>query len=360
MTTETFTLTVVDQSPIPEGATPGEALRNSVRLAQAAERFGYARYWVTEHHSTNSLAGSAPEILIGQIAGATSSIRVGSAGVMLSHYSALKVAEVFRMLATFFPGRIDLGIGRAPGSDQKTAQALAYPKPMADVYHTFPAQVSDVLAYLHDLTPEDHPFHGIHAQAGAVPEGLPEVWLLGSSDYSAQLAAQMGLPFAFADFFGRSEEWGPKVVALYREQFQASDFLAAPRANATLQVFCAPTDEEAEYVASSTRLLTLRRRMGHPNPRLIHPDDAIKAVQHPDLTGYVGEMTSHVIAGSPATVRAGVLAAAERYGTTDIGIAGNCFFYEHRERSYRLIAEAFGLTSAASPAPAMPVPVPEG
>ena len=169
-----LTLSVVDQSPLRVGGTAAEALRESVSLAQATEALGYQRYWVTEHHNSASVAGTAPEILIGQIASHTSTMRVGSAGVMLSHYSALKVAETFRILAAFYPGRIDLGIGRAPGSDQRTAAALAYPKLMSDV-QLFPRQVTDLLALLADATPEEHHMSGIRSQPGPLPDGLPEV-----------------------------------------------------------------------------------------------------------------------------------------------------------------------------------------
>src|SRR6185312_13597940 len=168
----------------------------------------YRRFWVAEHHQSAMFAGTAPEILIGQIAANTHTIRVGSGGVMLSHYSALKVAETFRLLAAFYPGRIDLGVGRAPGSDPKTAVALAAPKPVADVSQ-FPRQVADLVGFLEGALPPEHPFETIKAQPGAAPAGLPEVWLLGSSDYSARLAASMGLPFAFADFFGTAGDYGP-------------------------------------------------------------------------------------------------------------------------------------------------------
>ncbi len=187
-------LSVVDQSPLRRGGNAAEALRESVELAKAAERAGFARYWVTEHHNTGALAGTSPEILIGQIAARTSSIRVGSAGVMLSHYSALKVAEQFSVLNSFYPGRIDLGIGRAPGSDQLTAQALADPRPEVDIM-SFPRQVTDLLSYFHGFAEQAHPFSAIRAHPGPAPEGQPEVWLLGSSDYSARLAAHLGLPF---------------------------------------------------------------------------------------------------------------------------------------------------------------------
>ena len=177
-----LTLSVVDQSPLRKGGTGADALTESVRLAQRCEQLGYARYWVAEHHASTSWTGASPEILIGQIAAGTSTIRVGSGGVMLSHYSALKVAEQFRALDAFHPGRIDLGVGRAPGSDQRTAFALAHPRQPADV-RTFPRQVHDLLAFLSGEMAAEHPFAGISALAGPQPATGPEVWLLGSSDY---------------------------------------------------------------------------------------------------------------------------------------------------------------------------------
>src|SRR5579871_96446 len=188
-----LTLSVLDQSPVRKGGTAADALRESVQLAQLVEQMGYARYWVAEHHNTGTFAGTSPEILIGQIAAATTSIRVGSGGVMLSHYSALKVAEQFRILEAFYPGRIDLGIGRAPGSDQLTAAALAYPKQPMDVQH-FPRQVVDLINYLNGSQEDGHPFAAIKPQPGPLLPDKPEVWLLGSSDYSAQVAAVLGLP----------------------------------------------------------------------------------------------------------------------------------------------------------------------
>src|SRR5881275_1526859 len=179
-------LSVLDQSPVRSGSAPAEAIQETIRLAEAVDRLGYHRYWLAEHHSSAALAGPSPEILIGQVAARTSRLRVGSGGVMLSHYSALKVAETFRLLAALYPGRIDLGIGRAPGSDQQTAFALAHPRPPADI-NLFPRQVADLAGFLSGELPPGHPFARIAAEPGP-PDAVPEIWLLGSSDYSAHLA----------------------------------------------------------------------------------------------------------------------------------------------------------------------------
>ena len=195
-----LTLSIVDQSPMRHGSTAREALLESVKLAQIAEKLGYERYWVAEHHNSGSFSGTSPEILVGQIAANTSSIRVGSGGVMLSHYSSLKIAEQFTVLNSFYPGRIDLGIGRAPGSDRKTAAALSYPKTLPNT-DTFPQQIIDLMTYLSEDTNSSHPFTEIKVQSGLRSKTQPKIWLLGSSDYSAKLAAILGLPFCFADFF---------------------------------------------------------------------------------------------------------------------------------------------------------------
>ena len=194
-----LTLSVVDQSPVRQGGTAGEALRDTIGLAVAVEKFGYHRYWLAEHHSIANFAGTSPEVLIGHVASQTNSIRVGSGGIMLSHYSAFKVAENFRMLSALYPGRIDLGVGRAPGSDPLTAAALSYPGHPHDISH-YPQQVLDLLGHLGANLNPGHVFSGI--QAGPGSPDVPDVWLLGSRYESAYMAAQMGLPFAYAHFFG--------------------------------------------------------------------------------------------------------------------------------------------------------------
>lgn len=355
---EDLTLSVVDQSPLRRGGTGADALAESVRLAQHCERLGYARYWVAEHHASTSWTGASPEILIGQIAAGTSTIRVGSGGVMLSHYSALKVAEQFRALDAFHPGRIDLGVGRAPGSDQRTAFALAHPRQPADV-RTFPRQVHDLLAFLSGEMAADHPFAGISALAGPQPATGPEVWLLGSSDYSARLAAMLGLPFAFADFFGNLEH-GPLVADLYRGEFQPSAYLDAPRLNVTVQVMCAPTEEEARYLASSRNLNKLRQlhleRPSEPpsaggdlRTGLLPPEEAAELPLRETERAALSQLSTHYIDGDPGQVRDGILDAAARYGTTDIGIVTNCYAFGDRARSYELVAGAFSLRGEGEP-----------
>jgi luciferase family oxidoreductase group 1 len=336
-----LTLSVLDQSPVRQGGTAADALRESVRLAQVAERLGYARYWVAEHHNSGSFAGNSPEILIGQIAAATKSIRVGSGGVMLSHYAALKVAEQFRMLTTLFPGRIDLGIGRAPGSDQLTAAALSYPRPQVPI-DEFPGQVVDLLGYLHGTMDQAHPFSRIQLQPGETSEDAPEVWLLGSSDYSARLAAMLGLPFAFADFFGRTAAVGPPVAALYRREFRQTIFGDTPRLNVTVHVMCAPTEEEALFHASSRRFQRAARNLGL-RAGLMPPEEIAAADWPAEIRQAAEESALTAIDGNPEQVRARLIERAAAYETTDVGIVTNCYSFEARVRSYELVAEGFGL-----------------
>lgn len=338
-----LTLSVVDQSPVRHGGTAADGLKESVRLAQLAEQLGYARYWVAEHHNSGTFAGTSPEILIGQIAAATQTIRVGSGGVMLSHYSALKVAEQFRTLESFFPGRIDLGIGRAPGSDRLTAVALAYPREEVDI-ESFPQQVVDLLGFLHSAIDPKHPFAQIHVQPGPHPESAPAVWLLGSSDYSARLAGMLGLPFAFADFFGHTSAIGPDVADLYRKEFRPTVFGDEPKLNVTVQVVCAATEEEATHVASSRRFMRAARVMGLRGG-LLPPEEAAAYPLSDEVRSSVEESGRSAIDGSPEQVKARIMEVAERYGTTDVGLVTNCYSFDDRVRSYELVAEVFGLTS---------------
>lgn len=335
-----ITLSVVDQSPTRKGGTAGEALSESVALAQQVEKLGYKRYWVAEHHNTSSYSGASPEILIGQIAANTATIRVGSGGVMLSHYSALKVAEQFRILDAFYPGRIDLGIGRAPGSDRLTAAALSYPRQTMDIQH-FPQMVSDLLGFIDGELPEGHPLASIKTQPGEAPDTIPEVWLLGSSDYSAKLAAQLGLPFSFADFFGNTGDYGPMVCELYRRNFQPSKYLAEAKVGVGLQVICAPTEEEATFIGSSRSISKVLTAMGLSTDGIISPEEAVNWPLPDEALSYQAESTKSFIQGDPNEVERGIMAAAERYETGELAIVTNCYYFEHRVRSFQMLAAIF-------------------
>ncbi len=339
-----LTLSIVDQSPVRRGGSAAEALKESVGLAQLADELGYERYWVAEHHNTGSFSGTSPEILIGRIAGATNHIRVGSGGVMLPHYSALKVAEQFTMLDSFFPGRIDLGIGRAPGSDQYTAAALSDPRPMSDI-HTFPSQITDLLGFLYGFDESNHRYLGISAQPGRKSDTRPEVWLLGSSDYSARLAALLGLPFSFADFFGFTTEHGPYIADMYRSEFKPSRFASEPRLNVTVQLLCAPSEKEAVFIGTSRNLMRAARYLNlQLEPGLYPPEEAAIFEFTPQQQAYIsGRSGSSRLDGDPEQVHTWLLETAHAYKTRDIGIVTNCYSFDHRLRSYELVAQAFGL-----------------
>jgi len=331
-------LSVLDQSPIRKGGTPAQAIAETLELAQLADRLGYLRYWVAEHHSSDALAGAAPEILIGKIASITQKLRVGSGGVMLSHYAALKVAETFRTLETLYPGRIDLGIGRAPGSDQRTARALqAGPEAYGIDY--YPYQMRDLMAFLHDALPADHEFAGIVANPQA--STAPEVWVLGSSDQSAAYAAHFGLPYSFAHFI--SPQGGPSVVEAYRRHFRPSALYETPLANVGIAVLCADTEEKAETLAASRDLWVLRL-LTTGNAGQIPPPDEARAMNYSDeQRAWLRRIRSRTVVGTPEKVRAGLLEKAQEYGVDEFVCVTICYEHKDRLRSYELLAQAFEL-----------------
>jgi len=327
---------VLDQSPIAEGSTGADALHNTLDLARLADDLGYHRYWVAEHHGGPMLAGPSPEALIGPIAAATQRIRVGSGGVMLPHYSPLKVAETFTVLAALFPGRIDLGIGRAAGTDPLTTFALQRDRRQA-APDDFPQQLAELLAYFGDSLPEDHPFRPLAATLPGRPE-LPPVWLLGSSPQSAIWAGQLGLPYAFADFINPD---GATITRLYRDRFESRDG-AAPRTAVAVWALCAPTDEEAHHLASSSRMAMMLLRRGKLIP--VPPPD--KAVEFLTREGRPPSRTvpgRRAIVGSPATVHAGLEQVAADYGAEETIIVTITHDHRARRHSYELIAQEMGI-----------------
>ena len=331
-------LSVLDQSPIAEGSTGSQALRNSLDLARLADSLGYERYWVAEHHGTPALASASPEVLIGPIAAATTRIRVGSGGVMLPHYSPLKVAESFSMLNGLFPGRIDLGIGRAAGTDPQTTLALQRDRRQASP-DDFYKQLTELLGYLYDRMPSDHPFRR-HAALPGRP-GAPEPWLLGSSPQSAIWAAELGLPYMFADFINSA---GPPMAKIYRERFEPSKELDRPHTSVAVWAVCADTDEEAERLASSGQMLISLLYQG----RLI-PVPSVTTAQlflaEQDPGSELLMPRRRRIVGNPATVKAGLEAVAREYQAEEVMIVTITHDHQARRRSYELIADAMGLTS---------------
>ncbi len=329
-------LSVLDQSPIRSGATAADALAETVSLAQATERFGYTRYWLAEHHGTEGFAGSAPEIMITRVAAATSHIRVGSGGVMLSHYSPLKVAEVFRLLETLYPGRIDLGIGRAPGSDQITAAALGYGSQVGIEY--FPTRIADMIAFLTDEAAPTSAFSRVRATPKS--DTVPEVWLLGSSDGSANYAAQFGLPFSFAQFINPHD--GENVLAGYRDNFQPSSLYDKPQASIGVFVLCAEDEEEAQHLATSRHYWRLRLEKGLHGPYPT-PEEAAAFPYTPADRARLEEIKTYSVVGTPAQIKERLIAMAERFEVEEIVVLSISHDFGARVRSYELVAEALGL-----------------
>jgi luciferase family oxidoreductase group 1 len=326
-------LSILDQAPISRGMTAGDALRNSIDLAQYADELGYTRYWVAEHHATPMLACASPEALIGPIASATTGIRVGSGGVMLPHYSPLKVAETFSMLSGLYPGRIDLGLGRAPGTDQLTALALQRDRRQL-APDDFREQVEELLGYLNGQMPADHPF----TRLGDVLPGRPhrpEPWLLGSSPQSAVWAAELGLPYSFADFINPQ---GAAIVNDYRRRFAPSEAEPAPRAAIGVVAICAETDEGAERLAASHRMAFSLLRQG----RLIPVPTVEQGLRYAESRPRQ-QSSRRFVLGSPSTVRAGIERAAEEYGVEEILLLTITHEHEARRRSYELLAKEMGL-----------------
>ncbi|MGI8684565.1 MAG: LLM class flavin-dependent oxidoreductase [Acidimicrobiales bacterium] len=331
-------LGILDQSPVPSGSTGADALHDTVALAAAAEALGYSRYWLAEHHNTTGLAGTAPEVLAARVASATSTIRVGAGGVMLSHYSSLKVAEAFRVLHALFPGRIDLGVGRTPGADEVATTALqAGPEAFGD--DQFPQRVTDLVSYLEGGLAEGHP----HAGARAMPQspGGPEVWLLGSSSYSAGLAAALGLSFCFAHFI--TPAYGPLVLDRYRRGFTPAAGGAGPRAAVAVSAICAATDAEAEHLATSQAVW----RLGGEDDRgpVPPPAEAASTLRTLDnvTRARVAQGRERVVIGGPDRVRDEITALAGAFGVDEALVVTVVHDPAARLRSYELLAEAFGL-----------------
>ncbi|MCW3031767.1 MAG: class flavin-dependent oxidoreductase [Solirubrobacterales bacterium] len=348
---EPLRLSILDQSPISEGSSGSQALRNTIDLAQLADELGYHRYWVAEHHGGPMLAGPSPEALVGPIAAATERIRVGSGGVMLPHYSPFKVAETFSLLAGLYPGRIDLGLGRAAGTDPMTTFALQRDRRTA-APDDFPQQLAELLGYLDDSLPADHPFARLAGALPGLPE-RPEPWLLGSSQQSAIWAAELGLPYAFADFINPK---GAPAAQLYRERFAEHEHAGRPRTAVAVWAIVADTDEEAHLIATSGRMAFTLLRQG----RLIAvppPERAERFLAAQEQAGDEPGGRRRALLGAPATVAAQLREVVAEYGAEEAIVV--CITYEHeaRRHSYELLADALGLqpgAAAAQDAPAQP------
>ncbi|TFW17927.1 LLM class flavin-dependent oxidoreductase [Massilia arenosa] len=331
-------LSVLDQSPVVSGQEPAAAIRQSLELARHCEALGYDRYWVSEHHNSHAIVGSAPEVLMAAIAATTSRIRIGSAGVMLPHYSALKVAEQFRVLEALAPGRIDLGLGRAPGSDRLTARALnPHAMPGAD---DFPQQVLDLQSWVEGKPlSAAHPYRAISAQPAGPTS--PQIWILGSSDYGAQLAAHFGLPYAFAYFFsdGRGVE---SALELYRRNYQPSERYPEPRATICVWALAADTHAEAERLVATRDHWRVRFEQGLFGP-LVSPEEALAYPYHAGEQARIAQMRASAMIGTGAEVRGLIESEARRLGLDEIVVNTWTHDFAARQRSYALLAEAFQL-----------------
>jgi luciferase family oxidoreductase group 1 len=335
----TIRLSVLDQSPIISGHSPREAIEATIRLARAADRLGFARYWLAEHHNMQGFADPCPEILLARIGAATSRIRVGTGGVLLPYYSPLKVAEVFRMHEALLPGRIDLGIGRAPGGDMLTAKAIN-PHAFSEL-DTFPRQVMELVAWLDDCLPEEHPFQRVRAMPAS--EFSPEVWLLGSSDYSGSLASYLGLRFAYAHFI--SAHGGDSVSRAYRDDFRPSHREPAPYAMVCVLAICAETDAEAERLAASIDHRRLLMATGR-EAQVATTEEALAYPYSEQDREIIRRERSRAVIGSPDRVKARLLEIQTAFGADELMVITITGDYASRLRSYELLAEAFELSTA--------------
>src|SRR5262245_27964704 len=336
-------LSVLDLTPVPSGSTSAQALRNTIDLATAAEGWGYTRHWLAEHHNTPGLASSAPEVLIGHVAAATSRIRVGAGGIMLPNHSALHVAEAFRVLEALHPGRIDLGIGRAPGTDGITAAALrrSAGPPGAE---GFPAQLAELLAHGGEGFPPGHPLERVRAIPADVP--LPPLWILGSSEYGAHAAAALGVGFAFARHL--NPRGAEAIMHGYRQAFRPSPEMAEPTAILAISAIAADTADRAEELATSMGLGLVRMRQGRPIP-LPSPEEAAAVRYTPDERDQIRRYRRAQVLGDAAAVRDEILELAEATAADEVMVMTSVHDHGERRRSYELIAGALAPAVASPP-----------
>ena len=332
-------LSILDQSPIAVGKTAHEAVQATLDLAEAADKWGYTRYWLAEHHSSRTLADASPEILLAAMSSRTNNIRLGSGGVMLSHYSPLKVAEVFRMLEALAPGRVDMGLGRAPGSDQMASYALQ-PGPNTFPIDKYPQQVYDLMRYLSETFPADHLFSNLRAMPAAPNWAVP--WLLSSSMGSTEIAATLGLPLSFAHFI--SQDGGPESVKWYRDNFEPSEWFDKPRVNIGISAVTADSGERAHDLATCRHVMRLMRNKGLEMEGVPSVDE-IKAMNFSGADEeFIEQQRAKSIEGDPETVKAKIESLAEQYETDDVIVLTITHDYAERQRSYELLAKEFELS----------------
>jgi luciferase family oxidoreductase group 1 len=332
-------LSIIDQSPVPAGSTPADALHNTIELARLADQLGYERYWIAEHHALDALASPAPEVLIARIGAETTSIRVGSGGVLLPHYSPLKVAETFRMLHALYPGRVDLGIGRAPGGTPLETYALRRDRGAYPPADDFPQQLVELLAFLKRQFPAEHVFSQIKVSPDM--PGIPQVWLLGSSLWSASAAAQLGLPYAFAHFIDQKPTRA--AIEYYRSHFKPTPDLSEPRTILAVGAICADSDAEAERLLTSARLFRRRVRQGDLRP-IPSPEEAMRELG-PRAEGQIletGEWPRYFV-GIAERVRDEMIDMASAVRADELMVVTIVHDHRARMRSYELLADAFKL-----------------
>jgi luciferase family oxidoreductase group 1 len=331
-------LSVLDLSPVPEGSDPGQALRNSLDLARHAEALGYNRYWMAEHHNMPGIASAATAVALAHVAAGTRTIRVGAGGIMLPNHSPLVIAEQFGTLAALHPGRVDLGLGRAPGSDMVTARAMRRDL-MADA-GDFPRDVVELLGYFRPAAPGQ----AVQAVPGA---GLDvPVWILGSSTFGAQLAAMLGLPYAFASHFAPAQM--TEAVAIYREMFRPSERLAAPHVMLGVNVFAADTDAEARRLFTSLQQAFLNLRTGRPGKLPPPVDEADARLADPRARAMLDNALACSVVGGPDTVRRGLAEFVSRTGADELMVTAQIFDHAARRRSFEILAGLHAELAAAA------------
>jgi luciferase family oxidoreductase group 1 len=330
-------LSVLDLAPVPEGSNAGQALRNALDLAQYAEALGYARYWMAEHHNMPGIASAATAVALAHIAAGTRRIRVGAGGVMLPNHAPLIIAEQFGTLAALHPGRIDLGLGRAPGTDQIAAYAMR--RNLAGDEDRFPQDVVELLSYFHPAAPGQ----ALRAVPGA-GEAV-EVWILGSSTFGAGLAAALGLPYAFASHFAPVQL--REAVSVYRERFRPSERLSAPHVMLGVNVFAAETDAEARRLFSSLRQAFVNLRRGRPG-KLPPPVDDLDADLDPSARAVLARALACSVVGGPETVRRGLQEFAASTGADELMVTAQIFDHAARRRSFEILADVHGQGAAAA------------
>ena len=328
-------LSILDLSPVTTGCPPAQALRNSLDLARVADALGFRRYWVAEHHNLPAIASSAPDIMIGQIAAVTKTIRVGSGGVMLPNHAPLTVAERFKVLEALFPGRIDLGLGRAPGTDPATSYALRRRQGISEE-DDFLDRFNELMLLETRGFPAGHPFHNVRAMPTDV--ALPPIFLLGSSDYSAQLAGHIGAAFSFAHHFANFD--AVEAMRLYRDSFKPSPAHPRPYAILATHVVCADTDEEAERLATTVDLNIVRRAKGEHLP-LVSPDEAASFDYTPVDKARIAQNRTRLSVGGPKTVKTRLTQLLESTKADELMVTTMIFDHAARKHSYELLSQIF-------------------